>query len=191
MGNKTAKLSKEEVARFRSVTHFSTEDLKKHYKNFLKNYPEGYITKEQWLEEGLCQGTDKELVEYIFNVYDTDRNGIVDFKRSRKAETYYTVYDWSFYNYTRDSRRGTFNLYDIDNNGYIEREEMLKIVTVYFRMCQSLMEEMPEEQNTPEKRTDHLFKQMDVNGDGKITLQEFKKGVKQDSAILGALTVLG
>ncbi|KAL6040943.1 Kv channel-interacting protein 1 [Balamuthia mandrillaris] len=85
----------------------------------------------------------------------------------------------------------TFNLYDIDNNGYIEREEMLKIVTVYFRMCQSLMEEMPEEQNTPEKRTDHLFKQMDVNGDGKITLQEFKKGVKQDSAILGALTVLG
>jgi hypothetical protein len=43
--------------------------------NLLYNIYLGFITKEQWMKEGLSQGTDPELVECIFKVYDRDDNG--------------------------------------------------------------------------------------------------------------------
>ena len=46
-----------------------------------------------------------------------------------------------------------------------------------------------EEENTPQKRVDQIFSQMDKNQDEKLTLEEFKEGSKADPRIVEALSL--
>ncbi|KAL8174735.1 UNVERIFIED_CONTAM: Neuronal calcium sensor 1 [Gekko kuhli] len=81
-----------------------------------------------------------------------------------------------------------FKLYDLDNDGYITRNEMLDIVDAIYQMVGNTVE-LPEEENTPEKRVDRIFAMMDKNADGKLTLQEFQEGSKADPSIVQALSL--
>ncbi|KAI2661533.1 Neuronal calcium sensor 1 [Labeo rohita] len=84
--------------------------------------------------------------------------------------------------------RWAFKLYDLDNDGYITRDEMLNIVDAIYQMVGNTVD-LPEEENTPEKRVDRIFAMMDKNADGKLTLQEFQEGSKADPSIVQALSL--
>ena len=76
-------------------------------------------------------------------------------------------------------------MYDVDGNGWIDLGEMTKIVKSIYKMMGKASEE------TPEKRAEEIFQQMDINCDGRVTRQEFARCCVHDDKLLALLAPVG
>ncbi|KNC48167.1 calcium-binding protein NCS-1 [Thecamonas trahens ATCC 50062] len=176
MGGRESKLSAEDLAELQQNTYCK-------YKGFRKDCPSGELNQEEFQKiyrQFFPYGTSSSFAEYVFNVFDADNNGSIDFKEFICALSV--------------TSRGTldqklewaFQLYDLDNDGYITRDEMLKIVDAIYKMVGNMVK-LPEDEDTAEKRVDKIFRQMDKDVDERLTLEEFKEGSRNDPSIIQAL----
>ncbi|KAJ1975496.1 Calcium-binding protein NCS-1 [Dimargaris cristalligena] len=185
MGKTNSKLSHEELRDLREMTYFEKSELKQWYKGFIKDFPNGTLGPNEFrkiYKQFFPFGDSSEFADYVFRVFDRNNNNQIDFKE------FICALSISCRGNLQEKLQWTFNLYDIDRDGYITYEEMLQIVEAIYKMVGTMVN-LPEDEDTPEKRVKKLFNMIDTDRDGKVSLTEFQQGAEKDPSIVEALNL--
>ncbi|KAJ3053228.1 hypothetical protein HDU79_009849 [Rhizoclosmatium sp. JEL0117] len=185
MGNKASKLPNSEAVALERDTHFQKKELQEWYKGFMKECPTGSLTKaafKDMYKQYFPLGNPDAYADRVFHLFDVDKNGFIDFKEFVSAVSVSTK------GTEVEKLQWAFTLYDVNGDGYVTRDEMIQVVTAIYTMVGPAVKHAVDE-DTPEKRVDKLFGMMDMDGDGKLSLQDFVKGAQNDPTTMEALAV--
>lgn len=162
------------------------------------------LTKEEFqkiYKQFFPFGDPTSFADYVFNVFDSDKSGSIDFKE------FICALSVTSRGKMEDKLDWAFQLYDIDGDGKISYEEMLQIVEAIYKMvskqsrpcCPAIVQlmshqvgsmvKLPPDEDTPEKRVRKIFRMMDKDENGSLDMAEFKEGSKRDETIVSALSL--
>ncbi|XP_066560813.1 recoverin b [Amia ocellicauda] len=183
MGNsKSGALSKEILEDLKLSTRYTEEELSAWYQSFLKECPSGRISKEQF--EGIYasffpDADPKEYAHHVFRSFDANSDGTLDFKE------YIIALHLTSSGKTMQKLEWAFALYDVDANGTISKTEVLEIVKAIFKMIsEDDQKTLPQDESTPEKRTDKIWDYFGKKEQDKLTEGEFIQGIMENKEIL-------
>ncbi|KAI6659335.1 Neurocalcin-like [Oopsacas minuta] len=161
----------------------SNKSTKKWYGSFMKSYPTGQVDEAEFVsiyKKFFPQGEVQDFARHVFRAFGGKEKGSIGFKEFYKAFVLQTSGDLN------EKIVFAFRMYDLDGDGEITKDEMLTIIQSIYKLLGPNIR-MPSHLNTPEKRTEHVFNQMDVNKVGNINFAEFLAGALNNSFILRML----
>ncbi|TPP55759.1 Neuron-specific calcium-binding protein hippocalcin [Fasciola gigantica] len=170
----TKNLPKEEIKKLATKTHFTEAQIRRWYKDFLKDCPSGLLNRSTFLSmytQFFPDGKARQFYEHLFRTFDADASGNIDFTE------FLTAISITQSGGPEEKLDLAFQLYDIDRNGTIEESEMTQIIKAIHLMVGEVDD---REGNSPAERTRAIFKKMDVNCDRVLTKEEFIQGCLSD-----------
>nr|XP_033818280.1 recoverin [Geotrypetes seraphini] len=183
MGNsQSGALSKEVLEDLKMHTHYTEEELCKWYESFKKQCPTGKITQTEFekIYANFFPDSDpKTYARHVFRSFDTNDDGTLDFRE------YIIALHLTSSGKTSLKLEWAFSLFDVDRNGEVSKNEVLEIVTAIFKMIPSQEQKnLPEDENTPQKRADKLWAYFKSDDKDKIAEGEFIQGILKNDDIM-------
>ena len=167
-------LESEDLEVLKSHTRYDDDTIKEMYQRFTEDCPNGRLTHEKFIDlckTFFCMGYAEQYCNHVFRIFDTDKNGFIDFKEFLLAV--YVTSDGT----AKEKLESAFRMYDVDGNGVIDLDEMTKVVQAIYGM---MGEGSADPAYWAQVRTGSIFSRMDENGDGYLTEEEFIQGCLQD-----------
>ena len=113
-------------------------------------------------------GDSKKFADHVFNLFDTNQDGVVDFKEYMLLISLFTK------GKIQDRIEWLFKMHDIDEDGYIGKAELLYLIQSCFACIQDILIQNNQELD-PESRVDFLLKS--VNSSDRMNREEFEKAL--------------
>uniref|UniRef100_A0A8C5RAG4 Recoverin n=1 Tax=Leptobrachium leishanense TaxID=445787 RepID=A0A8C5RAG4_9ANUR len=183
MGNsKSGALSREILEELQLNTKYTQEELCTWYQSFLKECPTGRISKQQFEDiysKFFPDADPKSYAQHVFRSFDSNNDGTLDFKE------YMIALHMTSSGKANQKLEWAFSLYDVDGNGTISKPEVLEIIMAIFKMINvEDQKHLPEDENTPERRTHKIWVFFGKKDHDKLTEGEFIQGIMNNKEIL-------
>ncbi|XP_066520856.1 recoverin b [Hoplias malabaricus] len=183
MGNsKSGALSKDVLEDLKSNTRYTDEQLYAWYQTFTRECPSGQISREKFesIYASFFPNADpKAYAQHVFRSFDSNSDGTLDFKE------YIVALHLTSSGKCIQKLEWAFALYDVDKNGTITKNEIHEIVKSIFNMISKEdQKKLPDDENSPEKRTEKIWDYFGKKENDKITEGEFIQGVMDNKNIL-------
>ncbi|XP_023333817.1 neuronal calcium sensor 2 [Eurytemora carolleeae] len=185
MGIKNGKpvLRNDDILAFSHTSGLSEEQIKVKFDAFTADHPKGKIDRKSFrkmLTEAFLHSKNpmedvEKMEKHIFRIYDTNNDGHIDFIE------FMVVFHVLSEGTPEDVLRKLFRLFDVNCDGNISKKEMLRLVKDLHGL--STVSE------SRESIADSAFAEMDNDGDGVVTCDEFVNAVLQEKKVSKMLTM--
>ncbi|KAM8794762.1 LOW QUALITY PROTEIN: visinin-like [Eudromia elegans] len=165
MGNsRSGALSRELLQELTLHTRYSEAELCRWYEAFVRQCPDGRISRAEFERIYSRFFPDAEphgYARHVFRSFDTNDDGTLDFRE------YVIALHLTSSGKTRLKLEWAFALFDVDRNGEVSKAEVLEIVSAIFKMIPPEEQKLlPEDENSPQKRADKLWRYFNKGDNG-------------------------
>ena len=172
-----SKLSNADISYLTTQTNYDAKTIRKKYRGFRHACPSGCLTSGKFYhmyEKHFPGGNAEKYCRLVFNTFDTDQNGYIDFKEFILA-TYRQEGGSS-----ESKLKLAFEMYDADKNGVVDLEEMENCIQAIYDMLGATAKKPTE---SAKQRAKDIFTRMDKDQDGGLTIDEFLEGCLNDEEL--------
>ena len=181
------RLTRDDLEFLKANTHYEESTIREWYKRFRTECPDGQMSKEKFVEIHnaiIPGGNAEQLCNLVFNKYDSNKNGFLDF------DEFILGMDMTNAGTAEEKLKVAFRMYDLDGNGELDIDEMIKIVKDIYamqRVYSKLGANIERPTESAEETAKQIFEQIDENGDGTLTEEEFLTGCLEDDKLFKML----
>ncbi|KAL7870891.1 hypothetical protein SRHO_G00083880 [Serrasalmus rhombeus] len=150
------------------------------YKKFVTECPSGLLFLHEFKRFFGVDSTGEasDYAESMFHAFDKNGDNTIDFLE------FVAALNLVFRGDLEHKLRWSFKVYDKDGSGFVDRAELRAIIENIYRLKKVDRREMD---TSLDEICERIFKVVDANGDGHISLEEFVEGAQKDPWILNML----
>ncbi|XP_069994305.1 Kv channel-interacting protein 4 isoform X2 [Penaeus vannamei] len=180
-------------------TKFTRQEIRLMYRGFKQECPEGVVQEDTFKEiyaKFFPHGNSSLYAHHVFKAFDLNSNGQISFRDLLVSLS--QLLRGNAY----DKLKFAFKLYDVNGDGCITKAELTDIVSSVHELmgrCSHNRHEADDgleegarggvEDKQTREHVERLFKKLDLNGDGVVTIDEFLQSCMQDEVITESLKV--
>ncbi|CAF3632620.1 unnamed protein product [Rotaria socialis] len=172
----TGDLGKNDMLYLMNETGFSHKDISSWYTDFLRDCPDGKLTKSKFIDiykQFYKKGQVAKFCEHAFRIFDKDGSGSIDFPEFLIAVSMTS---------TKDPVRKTelfFSMYDIDQNGLIDQNEMKCVVESIYELLGLDI----HDSTRIDMKVQEIFAKAECDQSGYLTKEQFALACENDRHI--------